>query len=69
MTDEVAKKTRVKQTGARAHVVTVDGKDWLLTLENCRVASAADLNRALDGNLPRASLSAAATGGGGPKLG
>lgn len=60
MTEQTApaaeKKTRVKPEGARAHVVTVGGKDWLLSVEGFRVASAADLNKALDGEMARAKL-------------
>ena len=65
MSEQAPKKPRTKVEGPRAHVVTVDGKDWLLTLENCRVATAADLNRALDGGLQRAKLVSTAVGSGG----
>lgn len=66
MTETTAapKKPR-KLQGARAHVITVAGKEWLLTLEGVRVATADDLNRALDGGLPRASVMANQSGHGG----
>jgi hypothetical protein len=62
MTDTTAPKTRTPRTkpdGPRAHVVSTAGKEWLLTLDSVRVATAADLNRALDGQLPRAQLTPA----------
>lgn len=58
-TETAPKKTRTKSEGPRAHVVIADGKEWLLTLNSVRVATSADLNRALDGKLPRAQLDAA----------
>lgn len=60
MTEQTAqaavKKTRTKVEGSRGHVVTVDGKEWLLKLEGVRVASAADLNKVVDGEMARAKL-------------
>jgi hypothetical protein len=65
VTDQVPKTRAPKATGPRAHIVTIEGKDWLLTLDNVRVATAADLNKALDGGLPRAKLSPSQAASGG----
>ena len=55
-TQNTAKPRTPKATGPKAHVVTIGGNEWIITLDNVRVASASDLNRALDGELPRAHI-------------
>lgn len=61
MTDiNIEKKTRAPKSDApRSYIVTVGGKDWIIKLDAVRVASPADKDRALDGELPRAKLEAA----------
>lgn len=58
-----------KSDGPRSYIVTVGGKDWIIKLDAVRVASPADKDRALDGELPRAKIVDArpntASGGGG----
>lgn len=67
MTETTAahKKPRTKPTGERSYVATVGGKEWLLKLEDVRVASSDDKDKALDGGMPRGKIVAATAGSGG----
>ena len=57
MNENTEKKTRApKADGPRSYIVTVGGKDWIIKLDAVRVASPADKDCALDGELPRAKI-------------
>lgn len=55
MTEEtaVSNKPRKKPTGPRNYVVKIGDLELLVKLDDVRVASSSDMNKALDGNLPR----------------
>ena len=58
MTEQTAapKKRTPKADGPRFHVVTVDGKTWLIKLDAVRVASQKDMNDGFDGKIPRGAI-------------